>query len=348
MKYKSCNLIQHGLCFFCNDLVSCCFSPNDQINGGHPPTIIHNYNGELLSKKGLFEKINEFNYIFKQGNCPRECLNCYKIEEKDWEEKQYINSITITHFSHCNADCIYCSNNLKKEERTNDVYEILPVLRDLKKQGIIEKGVELHIGGGEFTIYKECDNLLEEFALSGFANVYIPTNAIKFSDKLDLAIKQGNAGIIVSIDAGTKQTYRKIKRVDVFEKVVENIKRYASKGTERNEVSLKYIIIPTINDNLKEFKNFLKIAKDVGVKNIIIDVDARYSRLLNHNIDYTLLNIGKKYEEIAKASGFTTEMYSFFSQCEIIKTEKENIFNKIKNEIKYRYFNKLAKELYSK
>ena len=59
--YKSCNIILHGLCFFNNDLVSCCYAPNDQINGARPPMLFHNYHGEIIPKEELFAKTNKTN-----------------------------------------------------------------------------------------------------------------------------------------------------------------------------------------------------------------------------------------------------------------------------------------------
>ena len=348
MKYKCCNLIQHGLCFFCGDLVSCCFSPNDQIEGGRPPIIIPDYKGELISKAVLFGKIKEYTNIFKNGGCPKECTNCYHIEEKDWDEEEYINSITITHFSYCNADCIYCTNNLKKEERTNEKYEILPVLRDLKQQDIIKQGVELHIGGGEFTVYKEFEDIIEEFAITGFAKVYIPTNAIKYSEKLNTAIKKGHVAIIVSLDCGCKKTYKKIKRIDAFDTVVKNLKTYASDGIKKGEIALKYIVIPSVNDNLKEFKKFLNTAKGIGIEHIIIDLDARYARELNYRVENILIQLVKDFEETAKREGFSTETYSFFSQCNTTKDTNINIIKEFINYLKYKLNNKTAKKLYSR
>ena len=124
--YKSCNIILHGLCFFNNDLVSCCYAPNDQINGARPPMLFHNYHGEIIPKEELFAKMHEYSDVFKNGGCPEECKGCFQIKENEWDEGYYINYMTITHFSSCNADCIYCSNNLNPEERTNQTYEIMP------------------------------------------------------------------------------------------------------------------------------------------------------------------------------------------------------------------------------
>ena len=347
MRYKSCNLIQHGLCFYNEMLVSCCFSPNDQINGGFPPIICKNYHGELIDSDFLFKKIKEYNDVFKNGSCPKECLNCFKIEEKEWNEDHYINSITITHFSACNADCIYCSNNLEKNERTNNSYDILPVLNNLKEQNIIRQGVELHIGGGEFTIYKECDDLIDKFALSGFAKVFVPTNAICYSDKLHKALVKNTAAIVVSLDAGSRKTYKKIKNVDAFDIVVNNLRKYSSDLTEPEAISLKYIIIPTINDNYTEFSKFLSFAKKLNIKKVIIDVDARYSRLLNYNIDPYLINFVERIKNESLKRGFITETYSFYSQCSNNSLKDKNIIHDIYSFIRYKILSKKINYLYT-
>ena len=346
MKYKSCNLIQHGLCFFNEMLVSCCYSPNDQVNGGFPPIIYKDYHGELIEADYLFSKIIQYNNIFKTGNCPNECLNCFKIEEKDWDEEKYINSITITHFSACNADCIYCSNNLERDERTNNTYDILPVLRNLREQNIIRQGVELHIGGGEFTIYKECDELIEEFALSGFAKIFVPTNAIRYSEKLFQAMTNNSALIFVSLDSGSRKTYNKIKRIDAFDIVIKNIEKYSASESAKNAIFLKYIIIPTVNDNFSEFLKFLSIAKKLNIKNIIIDLDARYSRLLNYNIDYYLIYFVKKIEKISNRLGFDTQTYSFYSQCINNSSYNTGLIKYLISFVKYKLNNRKINELY--
>ena len=226
--YKCCKILKHGLCFFNDILTSCCFSPVDQIDGQVPPLLYNKYKGQILSKEDLFERINKHVDIFKKGNCLKECSGCYHIEEKDWDEEQYIDYITITHFSICNADCIYCTNNHELYERTNNTYKILPVLKSFKDQGIIKKGCELHIGGGEFTIYHECDEILDLFAINNYARVFVPTNAIRYSEKLFQAMDKATTYIIVSLDCGCRKTFHKIKRVDAFNRVINSLEKYAA------------------------------------------------------------------------------------------------------------------------
>lgn len=359
MEYSSCHIIKHGLCFFNNMLTSCCFSPVDQINGQIPPLVYGNYKGEILSKEELFKTIHKYTDMFKNGICPKECKNCYHIESKEWDEDDYIDYITITHFSNCNADCIYCSNNVEILDRTNNIYKILPVLRSFKEQGIIRKDCELHIGGGEFTIYTECNELLDEFALSGFARVFVPTNAIVYSDSLFNAMNNpaSTTVIIVSLDSGSRNMYKKVKRVDKFDKVIENLVKYASTEESRSKIRLKYIILPTVNDNINEFKKFLKIAKRLGISTVIIDIDARYSRMKNFKIDNYFINLAEKMNEIAIKEKFNTEFYSFFCHDNMVKNGdnlrklgkssplffekmKFNYFNKDINKIKELYINR--------
>ena len=350
-KYRSCNLIQHGLCFFDSQIVSCCYSPVDQIDGQQPPSIYKNYKGEFLTREELFSLIEKHSRIFKEGGTPPQCKGCFKIEEKEWEENdKYIDFVTVSHYSVCNADCVYCSNNLTPEERTNDSYKILPVLKKFKEDGVLKEGFELHIGGGEFSIYEESDAIIEEFALTNFAKVYIATNAIKYSQKIFEALDNRSSVIILSLDSGCRETYKKVKRIDAFEKVIENLSKYASTENSRQQITLKYIIIPTMNDNMTEFKKFIEIAKRFKVKYVSIDIEARYSRSVNHHIDYFYYELAEKMKKIAESCNCfeDVQLHSFMQQDkEIIKEYKNKPLKRIAGFIKTKLDGKKFKKLYT-
>lgn len=351
-KYRSCNLIQHGLCFFDDALVSCCYSPVDQINGQRPPALYDGYKGEILSKEELFSRIDKYANIFKCGGTPAQCTNCYKIEEKEWEEydNQYIDFVTVTHYSNCNADCVYCSNNLRQEDRSNDKYKVFPFLKKLKDEGVLRKGFELHIGGGEFSIYEECDALIEEFALTNYAKVCIATNAIKYKENIAKALNKGNNKVVISLDSGCRETFKKVKRIDAFETVVENIKKYADADTEHLNLTLKYIIIPTVNDNFNEFKKFIELTHKLGVKFVSIDIEARYSRSVNHHIDYYYYELFKKMKDYAEKSKYFYGVFvhSFMEQDREFMKEYENKpIKKLVSRIKTKLNTKNIQKLYT-
>ena len=343
--YKSCNLILHGLCFYPNELVSCCYSPNEQVNGGLAPILFDNYKGEIINKKELFSRMRQYSDIFKNGNCPKECKNCFQIKEATWDESEYIDFITITHYSCCNADCIYCSNNLEVEERTNDKYDVMPFLMYLKDEGMLKDDLELHLGGGEITIYKECEPILEEFGIKGNAKIHAATNAIKYSENLFKAIRKGNTNIIISLDCGSKEMFKRIKRIDAFDSVIENIYKYSE--AKAHKVTLKYILIPGVNDSLEEFKKLIEIVKKAKVSTVRLDIEGRYLRSVDNNINPYYFDLAEEMKEYAqKFDGYVFQYHEFIKQSFEKGIEHKNLKNTIEY-IKLKKFKSAIKKLYT-
>lgn len=77
--------------------------------------------------------------------------------------------------------------------------------------------------------------------------------------------------ILTSLDAGTRETYKAIKRVDCFDKVIENLKRYPVKDVD---FKLKYIFLDGVNDNETDVDGFYDIVKDVGCRTIVLSSDS--------------------------------------------------------------------------
>lgn len=329
MKYVSCELIQHGICFINNHIWSCCYSPADQVEGSSGPVIlIENYKGEKINWDNLFALVDKRREDFKKGIILPSCQSCYWLKEQEWSDENYLNQIYITHFEKCNADCFYCSG-CQDRERDNKTkpYNVLPILKDMKRRGIMPKGSEIHIGGGEPTIYHELDSIIKEYVLTGYVNkILIPTSGIVHSRVITEALNKNLAQIIVSLDCGCAETYLKIKRVNKFKNVVENIKKYTKTSDAKNNILLKYIVIPEVNSNKEEFDLFLKTLDILGLKRIALDIEANYARKLKYDIDPELLDFVVWAEEYAKNKGFETETYMFYKQAlSFKKTETSDL-----------------------
>lgn len=93
-------------------------------------------------------------------------------------------------------------------------------------------------------------------------DVHVFTNASVYVPALAELLQSGQAKIQVSMDAGTKETFAKIKGVDFWDKVVENLARYAE-NVAPNQIELKYILIPGVNDLERDVDGFLELAKNV-------------------------------------------------------------------------------------
>ena len=97
-------------------------------------------------------------------------------------------------------------------------YNVVPVIEDLVNKGYLRNGGEIAFGGGEPTIYPEFDDLINLFTRSGIDFMRVHSSGIKFSPAIENAIRQGALNVVVSIDSACPETYRRIKRVDCFEK----------------------------------------------------------------------------------------------------------------------------------
>jgi adenine C2-methylase RlmN of 23S rRNA A2503 and tRNA A37 len=102
------------------------------------------------------------------------------------------------------------------------------------------------------------------------------TNCFIFDTEIENNLRLNPySSINLSIDAGTPETWAKVKGVDNFDEVVRNLYKYAKACNRPEQITLKYIIIPGINDDLDDFLGVLKIMKDLQINAIAISRDVK-------------------------------------------------------------------------
>jgi MoaA/NifB/PqqE/SkfB family radical SAM enzyme len=95
------------------------------------------------------------------------------------------------------------------------------------------------------------------------------TNFVLAKKFLDFFAKEGPDIIRVSIDAGTPQTYKKIRNSNNFEKVVTNLKNLKKIKTHLNTKKPKIVFNVTIlNENIRELNKIIILAENLGVSSI--------------------------------------------------------------------------------
>src|SRR4030042_2663759 len=70
----------------------------------------------------------------------------------------------------------------------------------------------------------------------------------------------------VSVDAGTRETFKKIHNVDYFDKVIENLRLLVKTKKETGskiDIAYKFLITP---ENWHELYEACKLAKEIGVR----------------------------------------------------------------------------------
>lgn len=315
MKYTSCDWINGGLDFRPDCIVLCCFS---WLQGYEEYVLVDNYHGEKIDWSELFEKKRNLINLQKQGKTADFCKSCVYQESYDWDDDDSINCLLLNHWTNCNSACIYCDfGNEREYYNKNQAYDILPILEEMKEKNILKLTERSFVsfGGGEPTVLKNFDNVLKFLVDFGFKNIRINSSGIKYSAAIENGIKQGRVDVVISVDAGSSQIYKNIKRVDCFDKVWQNIANYAKSALEKNRVKAKYIIVPNVNDSQKDIDEFLNCAAAANLSAISFSVEKYWSTTETEKLVETekakqIYELLLYAENRAKQLNFEIELYS--------------------------------------
>ncbi len=168
----------------------------------------------------------------------------------------------------CNQDCYYCTykNSITttgREVKKNDFIpfdKMTEMINDFENIGV--KAITLS-GGGEPLFYKYIIPTLEMLFERNF-DVSVVTNAQSL--KGEVATLLYNAKWIrVSLDSANEETYKKIRNVNTFNEVIDNIKNFCLNKNENCDVGINFVVS---KDNYTQIYDMAKLAKEIGVNNI--------------------------------------------------------------------------------
>ena len=191
------------------------------------------------------------------------CTGCDMLRKQVWKKAIYpVNGVTINDWTECNLRCEYCytlnenSSRLIGEKRKHNLY---PLMKDMLEQGYLAPDSVVGWGGGEVTIYQAFEPTAALLADNRIQQ-HVNTNAVLHSAAIERGLRAGNMIVRVSVDAGTRETYQRIKGRDAFDAVWKTIGKYAAAGM----LTAKYIVYDR-NSAREDLQGFLRlcIANDV-------------------------------------------------------------------------------------
>ena len=207
-----------------------------------------------------------------------DCDKCehYKLDE--WEESIFIKHINFSIYpSPCQCKCIYCGVSDKYDETyevINNYNIIFDAINYAKKIDLISLDTQWQVSSGEITIHPYKDKILN---LVKNNPVSILTNCFIYDEQIGEILKTNPyAAINLSIDAGTPETWYKVKGVNNFNKVIENLNKYHDNYMHDKQITLKYIIIPAINDTYDDFVSVIEIMKTLKINKIAVSRDSTF------------------------------------------------------------------------
>lgn len=314
MIYKSCYLVEHGLSFMWDNLQLCCLSDKKYI-------IQKNFNCKNLNLDNIIKEKKELRNNFKEGIILPQCINCHNLKEQDWDDEDYINNLFICHWTKCNCNCFYCYyDNERKFFQKQKSYNFMKILKELEKRKLFRAGGEINIAGGEPTVLPEIDSIINFCLKNGARNITVNSSCIDYKKSFEKALNKDKLLFTVSLDCSDREMYKKIKRKDAFNKVINNLKKYINaQGEIKHNVRVKYIILPSINDSIDEVDKWISLCFNLGVRQIILDLETNYYLQNKNNIPDYIYEIIKYAENKAQDLGIKINYYSHILQ---IKHEK--------------------------
>ena len=101
------------------------------------------------------------------------------------------------------------------------------------------------------------------------------TNSVRYSSAVEKFLKKGLIKIVTSVDAGTPETFKKIRGRPKFLNVFKNLRTYASIDPTR--VTVKYIFTED-NNNKDELMNFVKNCQLFRLQDCNFQISMNYKR----------------------------------------------------------------------
>ena len=309
VKYKSCCWIEEGVNFDRRSYKVCCLY---SAKGGGNTIIEDNYNGHKINWADVFDFKKKMKDLHKSGKIYPKCEGCIYLEDKDWaDDHSKFSMINLDYWTKCNSRCRYCftmTNKWKHNLFRN--YHFLPILKDMIENNLLkpENGV-VSFGGGEVTLLKEFDEVLDLIIQQGFPKIIIHSSAIKYSKSIEKGLENGSVQLIVSVDAGTKPLHKKIKQVNSYDKVWNNLLEYAKHQKFPNQVKTKYIVVPEINDNLEEISLWLEKSKDYGINSVIQEIESQWFYERREKPDLKIIELFEQTKNLADALKLEYSLY---------------------------------------
>jgi pyruvate-formate lyase-activating enzyme len=255
--------------------------------------------------------------------------------------------VTVDPINLCNHKCVWCNAGYILEKNSRQIsrdglFELADFFAEWKSHPDWEAGVEsvCIAGGGEPLLNKHTGDFIDRCVENG-----IEVGVVTHGGLIDRYIEPLSkcAWVGVSVDAGTSETFLKLKERDNFDKIISNIKKltdYAmANKTKLSEpyqgygVGYKYLLH---EDNAAEIYQAAKIAKDIGCKNFHVrPVGDPWFKVLNgtSKIEFTDETISTFNQQINLARDLEDDLFGVFGVTHKFnhKFDKSNKFKECKS-----------------
>lgn len=193
---------------------------------------------------------------------PDGCRNCFSNRRAYIYRSLKLNSFDFSFRGWCNYKCEYCSAHHPDLKGYNDRFSLEEYLKELERRDMANDIFSVLYAVGEPTLNEKRFGLYEycrekQYFLDVFSNCSVFDEALfRLAHEIPVIIRS-------SVDAGGPETYARIKGVDRWEKMLENVRRY--KQAPFLALNPKYLFVPGINDTEEDILGFADVCAEWNV-----------------------------------------------------------------------------------
>jgi len=270
---KNCSRLGKWLFFESNSFVMC------TVFKRYPRVFV---TGSIRERIEQWKDFSEKLITANQLDVSNKCKDCHFLTYGFYPKQAKVQNLRFVQdlaMDACNLRCIYCSSVSNKQFQKNmqktgfSTYDVVKALSEMPDYVESNEDFTVTFSNGEFCANKYHDEIVD-ILLQNEWQIELVSNFSIYREKLAELMETGRiTRVITSIDAGTRETFKRIKGNDRFDYVVENLEKYP---IHKTKMCLKYIILEGINDNEADINDFIQIAKDVKA-NIWLSTDKNTS-----------------------------------------------------------------------
>lgn len=265
---------------------------NDKIYACCPRSVPLLVDDDLDLKKISGDDIQTARKQLQQGindGSRKECDGCKYLIEKNLSDIDIgpITSLVLHPHTTCNLRCCYCVLSEEKlgAKLTDENARILPIIKNLKESGFLKENYELSLGGGEPMLIKDLKDIMAFIKTGHFTLISNSSVSAKCDDVIEAlnAYPEISKTLITSVDAGTRETFKKIRQRDLYYETYANILKYIQHKVF-SQIILKYIFLDSYaNSSDEDIFGFCRAVNMIAAKNsaetyVIIDADIRNAK----------------------------------------------------------------------
>jgi len=272
-----CNDLARSLVSFPGSLSPCCKA------GVREPFLCEWFmEGQTVQESvdRFFEKRSFYMEESKQGKIPLYCRDCAFLTPMPVEGSPTIRCFDFSDHTFCNADCVYCTDactvpRVRTVTTAKERFEaIAGTLEKLQRENLLDPRAVIILSSGEITVnpYKEkiYATLRRVLRCSPELELQVYSNCFIYDQELAELLEMGKGTFLqCDLDAGTPESYIKVKGFNKFDAVRENLKEYVKHGT----VKLKYIVMPGWNDSPADYDGTVGLLKELGCDQIMVSIE---------------------------------------------------------------------------